>query len=246
MQRKIGFGVALVLAVGLLGSTFIAARALQAVVRVREHDRTVSVTGSARERVVSDLVVWRADVTTRATTLQLAYNALVEAVPHVQSYLVAHHIPADKIAVQSVRIQEQYARTSQGEEIPEQIIGYTLSQAIEVTSSDVQGVTRVSREVTELINQGVEIQSEAPSYIYTHLAELKVRLIAAAARDARTRAERVAQNNHASLGRVANARIGVVQVNAEHESDVSGEGMNDTSSIVKDALSVVSTVYYLE
>ena len=47
-----------------------------------------------------------------------------------------------------------------------------------------------SREVTELIDAGVELNSFAPEYYYTKLAQLKIKMIESATKDAKNRAER--------------------------------------------------------
>jgi hypothetical protein len=58
-----------------------------------------------------------------------------------------------------------------------------------VDSRDIDKIEKVSREVTELIETGIEFNSSPPSYYYTKLSELKVDLLAKASADARQRAE---------------------------------------------------------
>ena len=57
--------------------------------------------------------------------------------------------------------------------------------------------------------------------------------------------------NHASPTLTAQScmslqRSGVIQVNAANETETSAEGVNDTSSIDKDALGVVHAVFYTQ
>ena len=90
------------------------------------------------------------------------------------------------------------------------------------------------------------MNSWQPEYIYTKLADLKIQMLADASRDARVRAEQIAGNTGASIARLQTARMGVMQVNAANESEVSGTGMNDTTSLEKDALAVVTATFGID
>lgn len=216
------------------------------VVSIRYQERTISVSGSATERCRSDLVVWTARVHARAETLAEAYRVLQKGTPRVRQYLVDHEIPAEEISVGSVSSEELHARNEKGYVIREKIIGYDLYQNVQVTSKNVDLITNVSQEITQLIESGVDVRSERPEYIYTGLGELKVQLIAAATRDARNRAIQVAENSGSEVGVLTTARVGVIQVNAANESDVTWDGVNNRTSIDKDAMVVVRTTFLLE
>jgi len=104
----------------------------------------------------------------------------------------------------------------------------------------------VSREATELIDRGIFIHSEAPLYIYTKLAELKVQMVADASRDARNRAEQMANNAKSRITSLISSRMGVLQINPAYETEVSAEGNNDRSSLEKDVLAVATATYGVE
>jgi len=199
------------------------------VFQIREHDRTIRATGSARMRVRSDLVIWTATVSARGETLAEAWGSLSKSTPRVRSFLVEHGVAEEEIVIHAVRTDELHPRNDEGFEIPEQVIGYRLAQTVEVTSSDIERITDVSRQVTELIEEGLVIESEPPDYLYTGLAELKVRLVEAASRDARARAEKIIDANGGRIVGLSSARMGVVQVNGANETEVTWEGVNDAS-----------------
>jgi hypothetical protein len=77
----------------------------------------------------------------------------------------------------------------------------------------------VSREVSELINAGIELDSKAPEYYYTKMADLKLKMIEKATTDARKRAEKIAENGGGSLGNLNQADMGVFQITAENSSE---------------------------
>ena len=58
-------------------------------------------------------------------------------------------------------------------------------------SSEVDQITDVSRQSTELINQGIEFISESPQYLYTKLPELKLEMLSEATQNARKRADQL-------------------------------------------------------
>jgi len=230
----------------VVGAAAILAGTIGYAVRVKYKEPTISVTGSATRRIRSDRVLWSATVVARSTTLAAAFQVLNTGTPRVKKFLTDHGIPESEITVGSIQTEELYARNEDGIEIREQIVGYSLTQPVSITSGDIRLVTRVSQDVTQLIQDGVDVRSDTPEYIYTGLGPLKVQLIAEATKDARDRASRVAKNTATHLGTLVNARVGVVQVNAANESEVSWDGVYDRSSIEKDAMVAVTTVFTVE
>src|SRR6185295_1016018 len=166
-------------------------------------------------------------------------KSLSEAVPKVKAYLISKGIRDDEITISSISSQTLHGRTPDGAETSE-ISGYSLRQELEVRSKDVQKIGQIAREATELINQGILIESMAPEYLYTQLGDLKIEMLAEAAKDAKRRAEQIAQSTDSSIGSVRTARMGVLQITPADSTDVSDSGMNDTSSLEKDITAVVN------
>lgn len=86
--------------------------------------------------------------------------------------------------------------------------GYTLTQSITVAGENLETIDKiesVSKSVTELIEQGIEMYSAEPEFLYTKLADIKISLIAKAASDAHLRAEQIAKNSGTNLGSLKNA-----------------------------------------
>ncbi len=231
-----GSGAGIALAIGLVLASVIGGWAF---VKGKRGDQTITVTGSARKRIRSDLVIWKAGVSYQAPVLADAYRSLSENVPRVKSYLVGKGIPEDQITISSISSQTLHARNEQGEDTG-QITGYSLRQELEVRSTDVDKIAKIAREATELINQGILLESMAPAYHYTKLGEEKITMLAEAAKDAKVRAERVAESTGSSIGSVRTARMGVLQITPADSNEVSDSGMNDTSSLEKDITAVVN------
>ena len=202
-------------------------------------DQTITVTGSAKRQIKSDSVIWKSAVSYQAPVLSEAYKSLSESVPKVKAYLVSKGIPDNEITISSISSQTLHGRTSDGSETSE-ITGYSLRQELEVRSKEVEKIGKIAREATELINQGILLESMAPEYYYTQLGGLKIEMMAEAAKDAKTRAEKIAESTGSSIGSVRTARMGVLQITPAGSNEVSDSGMNDTSSLDKDITAVVS------
>jgi len=233
-------GVAL--AVGLVIASAIGGWAF---VKGKRGDQTITVTGSARKRIKSDLVIWRAGVSYQAPVLADAYRSLSESVPRVKSYLIGKGIPENQITISSISSQTLHSKTTDGEESAD-ISGYSLRQELGVRSNDVDKIAQIARQATELINQGILIESQALEYHYTKLGDLKIEMLAEAAKDAKTRAEQIAKSTGSSIGSVRSARMGVLQITPADSSEVSDSGMNDTSSLDKDITDVVNIGFGVE
>jgi hypothetical protein len=236
LERSGSFMAAVVLALGLIVATTIGGFFF---VKAKRGDQTITVTGSARKRIKSDLVIWRSAISYQAPGLSDAYRSLSDAVPRVKAYLISKGIPENQITISSISSHTLRGRTSDGMETSD-ITGYSLRQELSVRSTEVEKIEQIAREATELINQGILIESMAPEYMYTQLGNLKIEMLAEAAKDAKIRAEQIAESTGSSIGSVRAARMGVLQITPADSTEVSDMGMNDTSSLEKDITAVVN------
>jgi len=205
----------------------------------------ISVTGSAEKKIVSDYIVWKAGFSRRAPELKTAYTLLQDDLKKVKEYLTAKGVKDDELIISQVETKVLYKKNEKGNDTNE-IEGYLLSQGIEVKSYDVQKIDKVSRESTELIMQGIEFISQAPEYFYTKLAELKIEMLAKATEDAKQRAISMANSTGNKIGAIRSAKMGVFQITPVTSTDVSWYGENDTSSLEKKVMAVVTASFAIE
>ncbi|MGQ0540718.1 MAG: SIMPL domain-containing protein [Blastocatellia bacterium] len=211
----------------------------------KKGEDAITVTGSARKRIKSDLVVWNAGVSTQASQLSDAYKQIADYIPRIKKYLIDKGIPEQQITISSITTTTLKRTDQMGRETSE-ITGYSLKQQVSVTSNDVDKIAQVSREATELINQGILLESSSPSFYYTRLGDLKIEMLGEAARDAKTRADKIADSTSSSIGSIRSARMGVMQITAPESTEVSDYGVNDTSSIEKDVTAVVNISFAVD
>ena len=98
----------------------------------------------------------------------------------------------------------------EGKYIGEQFLGYILTQSLQVDSNDVEKIEKISREITELLNKGIEFYSQPPRYYYTKLADLKLEMISKATSDAKLRADNIAANSGGKLGNLIFCKHGYI------------------------------------
>ena len=211
--------------------------------RIKHQEKRITVTGSATRRIRSDLIVWRATVRSQNPELTGAYKKLATDVPTLVEFIKSRGMTEQQVTVAAASITEVHPRTQEGVEQEALIAAYVAEQDVEVESTDIPKVEQISREVTQLLDRGVYVQSSPPRYIYTKLAPLKIQMLAEASKDARLRAEQIAINTNSTLGKLITGRMGVMQVNEKFASQVSAEGNNDKTTLEKDVLAVVTASF---
>lgn len=227
---------AVVLSLGLIISSLVATWGFM---RVKAAGNTITVTGSAKKKIVSDFGVWTGAFTVRVSDLKSGYARLKSSEAVVKKYLVDRGIPEDKIEFSSINTGILYKMGPNGQYTNE-IDSYTLSEEVKVELQDVQKIKKLALEATDLINLGIEFQSYPPQYFYTKLPELKVKMLSLATEDAKRRAEEIAGNAGSRIGALRSARMGVFQITPLYSNEISDYGINDTSSLEKEITAVVS------
>ncbi len=205
----------------------------------------ISVTGSAQKDIKSDYAVWSGSFSRREPSLSLAYKALQDDLSKVRSYLVSQGASENEVVATPINTETIYNKNDKGNDTND-IEAYRLSQSVEIHSKDVDKVTQLSRQSTELINQGVEFTSFSPEYFYTKLDELKIEMLAKATENAKQRAWNMAQATGNKIGFMRSAKMGVFQITPMNSTEVSDYGVNDTSSLEKRVTAVVTVSFAIE
>ena len=227
--------VAIILVIGAVASAFIL---VNGVVKVKSAQNNIVVTGSAKQQITSDLIVWDGYFSAQSAVLTDAYSKLEESRNKVSDYLTKQGISEKDVEFSSITTNVNYVMNDYGN-YTNQIDNYSLSQTVKISSSDIKKITDISRSATELLNQDVAFVSNPPQYYYTKLADLKVSMLAEATKDARKRAQMMAENAGNNLGDLTYADMGVMQITPLYSNDISDYGINDTSSLEKEITAVV-------
>jgi uncharacterized protein len=237
-----GMLAGLFLAVGLVLSSMLGTTAW---VKIK-NSQFITSKGSTRKNVKSDLVVWKGSFTTEAPTLLDAQHNLKANATKVRQFLDESgvtNIVFKPIAIEE--IQASVSNETNGENISRQrTVSYKLTQKVRVESENVERLAQL--DTTPLVEQGVLFTTEPPQFLYTKVAEEKIEMLADATKDARARAEQIAAQGSRNIANLHDAEMGVFQITPLHESDTSGEGESDTSSIDKTITAVVTATFLLK
>lgn len=206
---------------------------------------TISVTGLSERNFESDLIVWKSQFTTKNMSLTAAYSEIKMNNQIITNFLIEKGIKKEEMTFSAVEIAKEYVYTNgPGGTSYSTFDGYRLNQTVSISSGDVEKIEKLSREITELINKGIEITSMAPQYYYTKLANLKLEMLAEATKDGLQRAKTIAENGDASLGNLVSSTQGVFQIVGLNSSeDYSWGGAFNTSSKKKTASVTVKLMY---
>ena len=233
------FGGLTILALGLVASAYVLAGGIRDIKRV---DDVITVTGSAKRPITSDYVIWRGQISSQRRTMEEAYGDVQRYAERLGAYLSEHGVPDSAVTFGPMQTRQIYQMTDRGM-MSQNIVAYNLSQQFEITSREVDHIAELSRSATELINEGVQLNSYPPQFMFTGLDELRVAMVGEATADAKERAESIAASVGASIGAVRTVNMGVFQIRPRHSTAVSDYGMNDTSTIEKDIMSVVRATF---
>jgi hypothetical protein len=211
----------------------------------RQQPKQITVTGSAKIAITSDLAILAGTINSYAPSQSAAYRYLESQKPTLINYLVAQGFDKSKIEFQTVYVMPNYELNQSGYSTGV-VRGYTYSQRFTLESSDVMKIRDVSLSLPNLVEQGMSLQMEPPQYLYVKLADLKIQVQAEAAKDAMMRAKKIAEATGSKLGPIRDARMGVLQITPKNSTEISDYGMNDVGSIEKEITAVINASFGLE
>jgi len=230
---------AIVVGVSLILSTVIGAWTFSS---VRSND-TISVTGSAKQQVVSDTVKWNMGIMRTVSSFELksGYAQIAADLKIVQKFLKDSGIADSDITISPVSMDENYYYDKNGTPTEKT---YNLRQPIIIDSKEVDKVEGVAKNVESLVQKGVMLSTYSMiQYFYSKVPELRVSLLANAVRDAKARAEKILEPSGGKVGKMRTASSGVVQVLPVNSVEVSDYGMYDTQSKNKDIMVTVRAAF---
>lgn len=228
----------------ILGICFIiaAAMASYAFYTVKSFDNALTVTGSAKKQITSDLAKWRSSFSRIVTldTIKDGYAKMKVDNAAVIAFFAKNGIEEKDLTISPVTMNQITWDVNQG---PFQ---YSLQQNVEIQSTDVQKITQISKNTEELINNGVIFTTQSLEYYYTKLPEARIELLSEAVQDAQNRAARLVEVSGKRVGNLKSASVGVVQLMPVNSTDVSDYGTYDTSTIEKELMVTVRTQFILK
>jgi uncharacterized protein len=235
------------LGLGIAAGLIIAAAQVTKVWLHIADSQVITVTGSARQDITSDLAIWSANYSAEADTMAEAQQKLKGYTEKVEAFFRERNVTNAEISAITIqRLKPQAGQNDSSDPNTKKSIGYHLQQNIRLETTNIQQATAIEQQSVVLVEQGVELDDQGIQFIYTKTAEAKVEMLAEATRDARQRAGQIATQGGRKLRALKSAKMGVFQITARNSNETSAEGMNDTSSKEKTIRAVVTANFTLE
>lgn len=220
--------LALIVAAGILGYSFVAGRRAPG---------TVQVVGSATVPFTSDVVKWRVTLMRQVALGGEAsgYARLAEDRTRFVALLTGAGVPGADISEQPVTTNTRFDR--EGHEV-----GVQIRQSFLVVSKKLDAVDSLALDPGGIVGSGLGLENSQLEYFFDGIAGLKRSLLSKARQDAQARAEEIAGK---SLGPLRSARAGVFQIREPYSTEVRGYGVYSTSTRAKEMTVTVHAVFVL-
>lgn len=205
----------------------------------------ITVTGSASKIVQSDSGVLDFEIMAKEKTRKISHSKVQSQIPAVKKYLISKGIEEKDINIKTPHGYNTYRMLPNGNTSNE-IDYYNYYQPISVKSNDVEKIKSLSLDITNLMNEGIDIDVNTPEYYYSKLSDLKVELLKEATTDAKQRASAMLKSTHNRTGKIQSVKMGVFQITSANSTDVSDGGILDTSSIEKKVTAVANVVFKIK
>ncbi|PCJ62918.1 MAG: hypothetical protein COA79_01970 [Planctomycetota bacterium] len=233
----------LIISVGLIISTYLVANVIR---DVRLSHQIIKVRGYAEKKVVSDYATWGISVRTKCQKITEGYKVIEDHLARVQKYLIEKGIKAGEIKKYSISVEEIMKKNDKGRRT-HQIEHYAMQQSIDIYTKDVQKLFKISSEISVLLKENIEFKSWSPKYYYSKVELLKSELLIAATKDARDRANILAEGSGVTLGYLKAARQGSFSIRPGSSTSISDDGgYTDETSITKKITAIVTVDYSMK
>lgn len=240
-MKKSYFSLGLFLALGLIISTIILSDTYQDTRTLN----TITVKGYAELPIESDMAMWTITVRARANDISQAARNLSADMDKLERFVRGFGFSSDEITKAPVNTSFVYATGPNGY-TTNSIIGTIASQTVSLYSQDVVKIQELSVAISELLEQGIELETYSPRYDFTALNSIKMELLAKATENAFQRAKVIAENGDSEVGALRFASQGVFQITSSGSNEVSDYGIIDQTSIGKLAKAVVTAEFAIE
>ncbi|MCR4812623.1 MAG: SIMPL domain-containing protein [Bacteroidales bacterium] len=235
-MRNIKLITSIIFSVAIIASVWIAGHYLN---KAKGQMKTISVVGMADHDFDSDLIVWNISYDVLNMNIKDGYAELKDVTKIVKDYLEKQGVSENEMDFKAItnNKETEYHYNHKTQSSVYTFKGYRLTQSVRIESTNVENIEKIQRQISELIDRGIDIDDNGVSYYYTKLGDLKIEMLAESTENARNRAETIAKSAGAKLGSLKNANMGVFQITAPNSADeeYSWGGTFNTSSKKKRA-----------
>ncbi|HOZ36901.1 MAG TPA: SIMPL domain-containing protein [bacterium] len=207
----------------------------------------LTVTGSIKKMVDSDLAKWNSSFTLKADTKNLK-NILDQSefnADKLKGFITKLGLIESDINFLPVQTNPIYEQLP-GYGYTQNIIGYNVIREFYVQSKDISKIESLANQYKNIIDLGIVPDYQRTEYFYTGLADLRPVLFADATKDAESRARAIAQGTGNKIGSLINAKTGVIQILPPNSLDIADYGAYDLSTKQKEITATITATFQLK
>ena len=180
------------------------------IITFKDRDCHVSVKGLSEKEVKADKVTWALVYKEIGNDPTEMYGILEKKNAQIVQFLKAGGVKDSEISINPPSINDRQA-DNYGNDLLN--YRYKAKSVITVTSSDVEKVRTLMRRQSELMKQGIAIVCEEygennVEYEFTDLNKIKPEMVEEATANARSTAEKFAEDSGSGIGRILHANQG--------------------------------------
>lgn len=236
ISRNLALAAAIILALGIIIGGYLLGDGLR---RARMADRSVTVRGLAERNVNADLATWNITFTAQGSDLASVQAEVDRDARTIAEFFRAGGFPADSVTDAGGSVN-QYFDSNRGENV------VTINRRVQLRTADVMRARRTYARQFELIRNGVAVQEgSAMQYVFTRLNTIKPEMIAEATRDARSGAERFANDSETEVGGIRSATQGYFSI-GPRDGDDAEETYGGRDSPFQKVRVVTTIEFYLD
>jgi hypothetical protein len=202
---------ALIIAIGMALAGWLAGQGL---VESRLGHRTVTVKGFSERLVKADIGFLPVRFNAVGPDLATARGLLEQSEQAVFRYLQGKGFSADDWEVTYVKVEDR--ATAYNAATTQRPNRFVLTEDLVVRSKDVSKLEQASRNISDLIKDGVVLTSDqynsGASFVFTRLNDLKPEMLTEATKRAREAAQQFARESSAKVGSIFSANQGLFTI----------------------------------
>jgi hypothetical protein len=251
MERKGSAFIALSILFGITIGAYILGKSFE---RFKTDDRFISVKGFSEREVKADFAIWPLQMRMAVNDLGEGSRMMETSRDKVMQFLTKNGISSGEIILQDLTVSDKQARDYEQNSASQ--LRYIIQEVIEVRSSNVDLVQKVSRMTNELLNAGVVLSAgddyrrNSLKFIFTKLNEVKPAMLSEAIQNATKAAGQFTTESKTKLGSLRKASQGYFTI-VDREQDLTQQGedgyyQGGSSDLYKKIRVVISVDYSVE
>ncbi len=171
-----------------------------------DRDRVVTVKGLAERNVQADYVIWPVTFRVTGNDLSVLYEKAQTQSEEIRNFLISQGIKAQDISQGTPSVQDLHADFYGNNLPPER---YRMEMAVSVATTDVDTVLKAMVNQSELIQKGVLFtQNYRTQFSFNGLNSIKPEMVEEATKNARSTAQKFAEDSDSELGKIRRASQG--------------------------------------